>query len=76
MTEQRDPKLSLTFESVLTLFRSGAENFLFWVFSYAGLTKSGAKDAKRSHGKTFPGIFFLLKPFNWGKIPQTQHKNW
>ena len=32
MTEQRDPKLSLTFESFLNLFRSGTENFFFAYF--------------------------------------------
>ena len=54
MTEQRDPKLSLTFESFLNLFRSGTENFFFaYIFSYAGLPKSGVKEAERSDGKNF-----------------------
>ena len=53
MTEQRDPKMSLTFESVLTLFRSGAENFLFAYFLMPVCPKTGAKEVKRSDGKNF-----------------------
>ena len=81
MTEQRNPKLSLAFESVLTLFRSEAamseaENFFFGYLPMPVCPNLVQKKLKGLMAKTLTDTFFLLKQFNWGKIPQAQHKNW